>query len=78
MVQDLEALRRRLGHEQIHVVGHALGGMIGPAYARAHPDRVLSVGLLSTAAGRSAADRAKLEAAGEAMASRGVRPVIDT
>ena len=30
LVEDLEALRARLGHQQIHVVGHSLGGMIGP------------------------------------------------
>ena len=53
LVEDLEALRAKLGHEQIHVIGHSLGGMIGPAYARTHPQRVRSVGLLSTAAGRS-------------------------
>ena len=50
LVEDLEALRATLGHERIHVIGHSLGGMIGPAYARAYPDRALSVTLLSTAA----------------------------
>ena len=78
LVEDLEALRITLGHEKIHVIGHSLGGMIGPAYARAHPDRVLSVGLLSTAAGRNEEDRAKLQAVGEAMESKGVMPVINT
>ena len=53
LVDDLEALRRRLGHQKIHVVGHSLGGMIGPAYAHSYPEHILSVGLLSTAAGRS-------------------------
>jgi len=57
LVEDLEMLRKRLGHEQIHIVGHSLGGVIGPAYARAYADRVLSVGLLSTAAGRTDEDR---------------------
>ena len=78
LVEDLEALRIRLGHEKIHVIGHSLGGMIGPAYARAYPDRVLSVGLLSTAAGRNEEDRAKLRAVGEAMESKGVMTVINT
>ena len=78
LVEDLEALREKLGHDRIHVIGHSLGGMIGPAYARAYPDRVLSVGLLSTAAGRNEEDRAKLHAVGEAMQSRGVMPVINT
>lgn len=78
MVADLEALRQKLGHEKIHVIGHSLGGMIGPAYARAHPDRILSVGLLSTAAGRTEEDRAKLKAVADAMKQKGVGPVIST
>ena len=78
LVEDLEALRQKLGHEKIHIIGHSLGGMIGPAYARAHPDRILSVGLLSTAAGRTDEDRAKLKAVGDAMEEKGVMPVINT
>ena len=78
LAQDLEALRIKLGHEKIHVIGHSLGGMIGPAYARAHPESILSVGLLSTAAGRNDEDRAKLKGVGEAMRSKGVIPVIST
>lgn len=78
LVDDLEALRSRLGHDRISVIGHSLGGMIGPAYARAHPERVLSVGLLSTAAGRTVEDRSKLEAVGAAMEEKGIGPVLDT
>ncbi|MGR3984376.1 MAG: alpha/beta hydrolase [Gammaproteobacteria bacterium] len=75
MTGDLEALRRKLGFETIHIAGHSLGGMIAPAYARAHPQRALSLALLSTAAGRNADDRAKLRALGEAMEARGVAAV---
>jgi len=78
LVEDLDALRIKLGHNKIHIIGHSLGGMIGPAYARAHPVNTLSVGLLSTAAGRTDEDRAKLNAVGEAMRSKGVIPVIST
>ncbi len=78
LVADLEALRARLGIEAAHVIGHSLGGMIGPAYARAHPRRVLSLGLLSTAAGRTAEDRAKLQAVIAAMEEKGIGPVLDT
>ena len=78
LVEDLEALRARLGHERIHVVGHSLGGMIGPAYARAHPERVLSLGLLSTAAGRSEEDRAKLAEVLEALRTNGIANTLDT
>ena len=77
MVEDLEALRQRLGHRKLHLIGHSLGGMIGPAYARAHPERVASLGLLSTAAGRRPEDRDKLARVGEALASRGVEAMLD-
>jgi pimeloyl-ACP methyl ester carboxylesterase len=78
LVDDLEALRRKLGHEKIHVAGHSLGGMIGPAYACAHPEHTLSVGLLSTAAGRTEEDRARLRAVGEAMENNGIVETLDT
>ena len=78
LVDDLEALRRRLGHDKIHIVGHSLGGMIGPAYARAFPDNTLSVSLISTAAGRSDEDRDNLARVAIAMRERGVMPVIST
>jgi pimeloyl-ACP methyl ester carboxylesterase len=76
MVADLEALRMRLGHDAIHVIGHSLGGMIGPAYARAYPQHTLSVGLLSTAAGRDEVDRAKLAAVRAAMEDQGIEQVL--
>lgn len=78
LVEDLEALRARLGHERIHVVGHSLGGVIGPAYARAHPERTHSVGLLSTAAGRSEEDRARLEAVIAALTADGIPQTLGT
>ena len=78
LIEDLEALRVKLGHERIHVVGHSLGGMIGPAYARAHPNRVSSLGLLSTAAGRSDDERDKLIALIGKMEREGVAAVLDT
>jgi 3-oxoadipate enol-lactonase len=78
LVDDLEALRAKLGHEQIHVAGHSLGGMIGPAYARAFPERVLSVGLLSTAAGRTEEDLAKLKTVGETMERQGIAESLPT
>src|SRR3546814_18178930 len=53
LVEDLEALRRRLGIAQAHIIGHSLGGMIGPAYAKRYPEHVLSLGLFSTAAFRT-------------------------
>jgi pimeloyl-ACP methyl ester carboxylesterase len=78
LVDDLEALRLKLGHEKIHIAGHSLGGMIGPAYARAHPARAASVALLSTAAGRTGEDRARLRAVGEAMERKGIAETLPT
>jgi len=76
LVDDLEALRQKLGHARIHIAGHSLGGMIGPAYARAYPGHTLSVSLLSTAAGRSAEDSAKLQAVGDAMEQNGIAETL--
>ena len=78
LVDDLEALRVRLGHERIHVMGHSLGGQIGPAYARAHPARTSSVVLLSTAAGRTADDSAGVKGVVAAMRGQGVEAVLTT
>ncbi len=78
LVDDLEALRETLAHARIHIAGHSLGGMIGPAYARAYPDRAASVALLSTAAGRNDEDRAKLRAVGEAMETNGIAETLPT
>ncbi len=78
LVDDLEALRVRLGHERIHVMGHSLGGQIGPAYARAHPARTSSVVLLSTAAGRTVGDSAGVKGVVAAMRGQGVEAVLTT
>lgn len=78
LVDDLEALRAKLGIERAHFAGHSLGGMIGPAYARRFPDRVRSLGLWSTAAFRSEEDSAKVRAVVQAMREKGIGPVLDT
>ena len=78
LVDDLEALRARLGIERAHVAGHSLGGMIGPRYAWRYPDRVLSLGLWSTAAFRSPGDSAKVRGVVAEMRAQGIGPVLDT
>lgn len=77
MVADLEQLRSKLGIEKAHVAGHSLGGMIGPAYAKAYPNRVLSIGLLSTAAGRTAEDSDRVLAVVEKLENEGIPAVLD-
>ena len=78
LVADLEAIRIKTGFEQAHFAGHSLGGMIGPAYAHAFPDRVLSLGLLSTAAFRKEDDSTKVLAVVKAMEDRGIPNVLET
>ena len=78
LVVDLEALRQRLAINAWHVAGHSLGGMIGPAYARAYPERVLSLGLFSTAAGRTEEDSAKVWSVVRAMEEKGIENVLGT
>lgn len=78
LVDDLEALRAELGIARAHFIGHSLGGMIGPAYARRYPRHVETLGLLSTAAGRTPEDSAKVKAVVAAMEEKGIAPVLET
>lgn len=78
LVDDVEALRRSLNVETMHIAGHSLGGMIGPAYARRYSNRVLSLGLLSTAAFRTGDDRAKVQGVVEKMREVGIANVLAT
>lgn len=75
-VEDLEALRRELGIEQAHLAGHSLGGMIAPAYAHRYGQHVRSLGLFSTAAFRTAEDRARLRQFVETMRTEGIGAVL--
>jgi pimeloyl-ACP methyl ester carboxylesterase len=77
LVADLDRLRARLGLERAHIVGHSLGGMVAPAYARRHLNCVSSVGLLSTVAGRSEEERTRTRAVMDTMAREGVGPALD-
>ena len=78
LVADLERVREQTGFEAAHFAGHSLGGMIGPAYARAFPERVLSLGLLSTAAFRTADDSAKVKGVVSAMRAQSVPEILST
>jgi pimeloyl-ACP methyl ester carboxylesterase len=78
LVADLERLRERLGISAAHIAGHSLGGMIGPAYALKYSDRVLSLGILSTAAFRTEDDSAKVWAVVRAMEDKGIAQVLET
>lgn len=45
---DLERVREALGIEQLHLVGHSLGGMVAQQYALRRPERLCSLVLAST------------------------------
>ena len=78
LIDDVEGVREALGHEAIHIIGHSLGGQIGPGYAHRYPTRTLSVGLLSTAAGRSAEDSSRVKAVVARMRDEGIENVLGT
>ncbi len=78
LVADLERLRDRLDLPGMHIAGHSLGGMIGPAYARKYPDRTKTLSLLSTAAGRSPEDSKKVCGVVERMERDGIGNVLQT
>jgi proline iminopeptidase len=56
MVEDLEAVRRRLRIRAWCVLGHSFGGLLAQAYALAHPDRVRALALVGTASSARAID----------------------
>lgn len=76
-VTELEGLRAHLRLERMIVLGHSWGGMLAPAYADAHPDRISAVVLAGSAptwADFAAASRlwlAELGPAAVATAARG-------
>jgi proline-specific peptidase len=49
-VAELEALRVRLGFDRMLLLGHSWGGLLAPAYAARHPDRVAGLVLAGTSA----------------------------
>lgn len=78
LVADLERVRERTGIEKAHFAGHSLGGMIGPAYARKYPEKVLSLGVLSTAAFRTKDDSEKVMGVVKAMKRDGIPQILRT
>jgi 3-oxoadipate enol-lactonase len=77
LIADVEALRNRLNLSRISILGHSLGGMIGPGYARDYPDHVEKLGLLSTAAFRTADDTARVLAVVKSMEDTSVPQQLD-
>ena len=76
LVFDLERVREKTNIQKAHFMGHSLGGMIAPAYAKKFPERVLSVGLLSTVAGRSDEDKQKVWSVISDLKDKGVEQTL--
>lgn len=52
MGEDVVRILDHLGVEAAHIVGHSMGGMMAQMVVLEHPERVRSIGLLSTIPGR--------------------------
>jgi proline iminopeptidase len=62
-VSDLEELRRHLGLERMHLLGHSHGGVVAMAYAARYPERVERLILASTLVRFSPEQKQAMEAA---------------
>ena len=78
LVFDLERIREITKFDKAHFVGHSLGGMIAPAYANKFPEHTLSIGLLSTVAGRSKEDKEKIFSIINEMENNGIEKTLST
>ena len=59
-IGDVLGLADHIGFERFHLAGFSLGGLIAQGVTLAHPERVLSLTLLSTVAGRNPAEQRRV------------------
>ena len=57
---DLRALLDTLGIERAHVAGHSLGGLVAQSFALDYPSRLCKLALISTVAGRTEEEGARV------------------
>jgi (E)-2-((N-methylformamido)methylene)succinate hydrolase len=70
-VDDLCALLDSQDIDRTHLAGFSLGGLIAQAFALAHPDRLQSLTLISTVAGRTDAEKTAVRRRAETLAEKG-------
>ncbi len=70
-VTDAVSLLDHVQVERAVVVGFSLGGLIAQALALEHPDRLLGLVLISTVAGRTAEERARVAERARILADEG-------
>src|SRR5262249_38686929 len=77
-VPDLDAVRRDVGAERVHLVAHSWGTVVALAYVAAHPDAVASLVLVGMGAPTAAEDSrsfgARFGARKQALIKAGVVP----
>jgi len=69
--EDAIALMDHLEVDTAEIIGFSLGGLIAQAVAVTHPERVSGLTLVSTVAGRTAQEQARVEARAETLAKEG-------
>lgn len=68
-VRDLEALRVKLGHEKMTLIGHSWGGFLAMHYTLVHPQKVKALILMSSAPADYRGQKAFIDELGRRTAS---------
>ena len=76
-IGDLRQLLDHRGIEATTLVGFSFGGMIGPAFTLAHPERVRRLVIVSAVCGRTAQERVRLISRADELERGGTTATID-
>ena len=76
-VQSLEGFMDTLGLFRTHLVGHSMGGAVALGFSLAHPERVVSLALISSVALGREIDGAFIEGLTAASRRKEIKPHLD-